>query len=123
MRTKLWLLLLLLWPSTCIAADLTFSWLPNTDATTGYKIYYGTESGVYTESVDVGNPEPVDGRILGTVTGIPYGQEYFYAATAYNPSQESDFSNEISYTEDWPKPGTPSDVRLDITINVSVNVN
>lgn len=123
MKIKLWLILLLLWPSACIAADLRFSWLPNTDAVTGYKIYYGTETGNYTESVDVGNPEPVDGRIIGTVTGIPYGQEYFFAAAAYNPAQESGYSNEVSYTVEWPVPSSPSDLKLDITINVNVNIN
>jgi len=123
MKIKFLFALLLLIPELCYAVDLQFSWLPNSDSTTGYKIYYGTETGNYTESIDIGNPEPVNGRIIGTVTGIPYGSRYFYAATAYNPAQESGFSNEVEYTAEWPVPGTPSDVKLDITINVNVNVN
>lgn len=56
---------------TAVAGDCieTFSWDPNTESNiAGYKIYYGqTEGGPYPNAVDVGDPEPVDGRIYATI--------------------------------------------------------
>ncbi len=77
-----------------------FSWLPNTEPTlAGYRIHYGTTSGSYTTTIDVGLPQPVDGRVYGTVTGLTEGATYYFAATAYDTNgQESDYSTEVSYT-------------------------
>ena len=77
-----------------------FSWLPNTEPNlAGYRIHYGTASRTYTTTVDVGLPQPVDGRIHATVTGLIPGETYFFAATAYDASGgESDYSTEVSYT-------------------------
>ncbi len=77
-----------------------FSWLPNTEPNlAGYRIHYGTASRAYTTTVDVGLPQPVDGRIHATVTGLIPGETYFFAATAYDASGgESDYSTEVSYT-------------------------
>lgn len=61
---------------------------PLTDLT-GYKVYYGTSSGSYTESVDIGNTtgSVVDGLSAGT---------WCFAVTAYDTSgNESDYSNEV----------------------------
>ena len=56
----------------------------------GYKIYYGTASGVYTHSVDVGNVTTY------TLTGLTKGQVYYTAATAYDTSgNESGYSIEF----------------------------
>ena len=57
----------------------------------GAKIYYGTESRVYTEVVDAGNTNTL------TVTGLVEGVTYYFTATAYNTAGlESDFCNEAS---------------------------
>ena len=57
----------------------------------GYRIYYGTSSGVYAQSVDVGNVTTY------TLTPLNKEQTYFIAATAYNTSNnEGGFSNEVS---------------------------
>lgn len=57
----------------------------------GYKVYYGTASGNYATSVDVGNVTTY------TVTGLSSGTTYYFAVTAYNTnSGESGFSNEVS---------------------------
>ena len=56
-------LLISLHPSSTFAGFATLSWDPpsiNADGTTltdlaGYKIYYGTSSGNYSQSIDVGN--------------------------------------------------------------------
>ena len=60
----------------------------------GYKIYYGTSSGIYTGVLDVGNitSYTVDNLNLAPNT-------YYVAITAYDSSgNESDFSNESSTT-------------------------
>jgi hypothetical protein len=59
----------------------------------GYKIYYGTTPGSYTEMLDVGNVNQY------TVTNLSSGSTYYFVITAYNTSQvESDFSTEVSKT-------------------------
>ena len=66
------------------------SWAANAEPDlAGYKIYHGTSSGVYHESVDVGN-------VLTYVwSGLPYGANYF-AVTAYDTSaNESGLSAEV----------------------------
>src|SRR3989304_713091 len=63
---------------------------PLTDLS-GYRIYYGTSSGVYGTAIDVGNV------ITSTVTNLTDGSLYYFAVTAYDLSRnESDFSNEVS---------------------------
>jgi len=57
----------------------------------GYKVYYGTTSGVYSSSTDVGNVTTYG------LTGLTKGETYFIATTAYNISHnESGYSNEVS---------------------------
>ena len=57
----------------------------------GYRIYYGTSSGAYVTTLDVGNV------ITSTITNLTDGVIYYFAVTAYDLSgNESDFSNEIS---------------------------
>ena len=82
----------------------TFSWLPNQETTlAGYKIYYGTVSGTYDNTIDVGNPAPVDGRIHGQVNGLVEGTTYYFAVTAYDTNGlESDYSTEVSWTATSP---------------------
>jgi hypothetical protein len=61
------------------AADsLTLIWDPSTDpAAVGYKLYVGTQSGVYTNIYDVGN---VTSYVLSNT--VP-GQRYYIAASTY----------------------------------------
>lgn len=75
------------------------SWYPpatNTDGSpindlAGYRVYYGTTSGDYSNYVDVGN---VTTYQIGNLTD---GQNYYFAATAYDTSgNESIYSNEIN---------------------------
>lgn len=65
---------------------------------TGYRIYYGSASGQYTLNADAGNalqwPIP---------ESWPAGV-YYFAATAYNATGESGYSNEVQ----WIKAETPS---------------
>ena len=73
---------------------IKLTWDSNADPDlAGYKIYYGTTTGSYDHSIDVGNVTTY------YLTGLTKGQTYFIVVTAYNTSnQESDYSNEISGT-------------------------
>jgi hypothetical protein len=65
----------------------------------GYKVHWGTASGVYAHTVDAGNVTEV---IIGEFSE---GIEYFAAITAYSDSgEESDFSTEISFIYDSTAP-------------------
>jgi IPT/TIG domain-containing protein len=66
--------------STLHAATATASWNPNPEADiAGYKLSYGTQSGVYTTVIDVGN-------VTGWSVTLTAGQRYFFAVQAYNTS-------------------------------------
>lgn len=72
---------------------------PNSTVT-GYRVYSGVVSGVYTSSVAVGNVT------TNIVPNLVDGITYFFAVTAYNASgKESLFSSEISLV---PGPATIS---------------
>jgi hypothetical protein len=93
----------------------TFSWVPNTESDlAGYKIYYGqTDGGTYPNVVDVGNPEPVDGRIQGTVTGLTCGEEYFFVCVAVNDTGvEGAYSSQAAVTVDSSVPGSPVNLMI-----------
>lgn len=93
------LLIGLLYISFASAGSATLSWYPplaNEDGTplielAGYKIYYGTASQNYSDSIDVGNVTTF------TIPNLSEGVTYYFAVTAYNTSQkESKYSNEAS---------------------------
>ena len=70
---------LLLTGTPVYAGQLTLAWDPNTDSNiAGYKLAYGTSSRSYTTTLDVGTVTTY------TVTGLTPGQQYFFAAYAYN---------------------------------------
>lgn len=84
----------ILLPSYFAAADsVTLVWDPNTEPDlAGYRIYYGTNSGLWNITIDVGNVTNV------TISGLARGVTYYFVATAYNTANlESDPSNEVSY--------------------------
>lgn len=59
---------------------------------TGYKVKYGTTSGVYTTTVDAGN------RMGINLEGLNSGTTYYIVVTAYNGKGESAASSELSAT-------------------------
>lgn len=99
------------------AADASFTWLPNTEADlAGYKIHYGPGTRNYTDVVDVGMPDPIDGRIHFTIDPVPDG-ETFFAATAYDSKgNESDYSDELSFD---PPPGSVKGLQV---VNVTATL-
>jgi hypothetical protein len=88
------LIILLLSPKSAYPAQTTLVWSPviHPDVA-GYKIYYGTSSGDYDVSLDVGNWTSV------TIAGLDGSKTYYFASTTYSTyGEESDFSNEVQ----WP---------------------
>lgn len=71
-------------------AQVTLGWDANIEPDlAGYKIYYGTSSGNYTNSIDVGNVTQY------TIYNLQVNVMYYFAATAYD-----DANNESSYSEE-----------------------
>ena len=86
--------------SAATARSVRVNWQPpltNSDGTTltdlkGYRIVYGTQTGVYTNSV------PVNGTGLATYTvdNLQSGQKYYFSMVAVNAAgAESDYSPEV----------------------------
>src|ERR1700751_3673987 len=58
----------------------------------GYRLHYGTASGTYTQTVDVGD------TTTATVSRLAPGSTYYFAVTAYNAAGlESLPSNQVSF--------------------------
>lgn len=91
---------LLTFPAASIAAEVNLSWLPNSESQLdGYVIHYGSTSGNYTESIDVGNPSTVNGEVISSVAGLNEGDTYYFALTAYdNNGTHSPLSDELMWT-------------------------
>lgn len=90
-----WLVIALCFASSCAHAQrsITLAWDRNTETNiAGYKLYYGTVSRVYTNSVNAGN------ATSASVTNLVAGLTYRFAVTAFNTAGvESDYSAEIAY--------------------------
>jgi len=101
------------------AADVRVMWDPNSEEDlAGYKIYWGTESRVYGQPIDVGNVTEC------TIPGLEPGIKYYIAATAYNTAgYESDYSNEVT----WGVPHAPANMRIGsigiVIINGDATIN
>jgi hypothetical protein len=83
---------MLLVPTTVRAERVSLAWdaNPETDLL-GYRIHYGTQSGVYTTTVDVGN------RTAWVIENLTGGATYYFAVQAYNTaSLVSPLSSELS---------------------------
>jgi len=76
------------------AGGLLVTWDANTESDlAGYRIYYGVESSVYTQMVDVGNVTAY------TLPDLTEGQTYYLVVTAYDRTgNESLPSTEVSAT-------------------------
>jgi len=93
------------------AASIKVTWNANTeDDLAGYKIYYGTASGVYGDPIDVGNVTN------GIIPDVADKTVYYVAVTAYDTSgNESGFSQEVSVDiPDVTAPAAPTNIILEI---------
>ena len=85
--------------AAAIAGNVTLSWTPplvNNDGTplndlAGYVLYYGLESGNYTNSIDIGNVTTYQ------LYSLPERTTYYFTVTAYDTSgNESGYSNQVA---------------------------
>jgi len=76
------------------SATVTVAWDPNPEPTVaGYYMHYGSSSGSYTNSVDVGSATRC------AISALQEGVTYYLAVTAYDGSgNQSGYSDEIVYT-------------------------
>jgi hypothetical protein len=75
-------------------APIQLAWNPSPDpAVAGYRLYWGTASGSYSFVYDAGS------ATSAVVSNLAPGGVYFFAATDYDTNGlESDFSTEVSFT-------------------------
>lgn len=85
--------------------SVTLAWNPVADpSVSGYNLYYGVTSGVYTNVVNAGT------NLSVTLTPLARGATYVFAATSYATNGlESAYSTEVSYTVAR-LPGTPTNL-------------
>lgn len=75
------------------ANTVTLSWNPGGGSSiTGYKIFYGTAPGAYSQTDVIGSVTSY------TVSGLEPKTTYYFAVTAFNNIGESGISNEVSAT-------------------------
>ncbi len=92
-------------PLSALAGTISIAWDPVPGAT-GYRVYYGTQSGVYTQNRTFTSTSATIGDLQDCTT-------WYVAVKAYNSAGESEqFSQEIS---GWPRPvvtaATPSSAK------------
>ncbi len=74
------------------AAQVTLAWDAAPQVWTGYIVYYGSTSGEYEGSVDVGP------QTTSTLIDLEEGKAYFFAVVSYDASgQESESAPEIAF--------------------------
>ena len=86
------LILILFLIAVCAFASLsaTLGWKASTGSNvTGYKVYYGTSSGVYGTVIDAGN------NVSQALSGLPDTGPVYFAVSAYNAVIEGDKSPEL----------------------------
>ena len=81
-----------------MAATANLAWDANTEPElAGFRVYYGTASGDYATTVDVGNTTAY------TAANLEEGTTYYFAVTAYDINRnETGFSNEASFSANQP---------------------
>ena len=78
---------------------ITIAWDSTIDPTlAGYRVFYGTSLGKYTDCIDVGRiTESSSNVIQYTLTGLIKGKKYYIAVIAYDTlDNRSEFSKEVT---------------------------
>ena len=93
-------------------SSIFLAWNVKPEWVAGYKVYWGTSSGVYDQFNDVS-------QTIATVSGLTVGVRYYFAVTAYNEAGlESGYSEEVSAIV--PPPG--STLAPQYLLNISTRV-
>lgn len=115
------MVLLLLCATAVAAEDLEISWNYAADMTdvTGFRLYANTTGGEYVAEDVIATVSYATGQAEyttnATIAGIPGTvTTWYFVGTAYNDTQESDYSNEVTYDV----LGAPEN--LTFTVNVPV---
>jgi len=92
------LCLILMLPVIAQAASVTMTWNRNQEPDiAGYRIYYGTQSGQYNNSITVYDSATQPLQLSYTVAGLSEGTTYYFALKTFDQAgQESDYSVETS---------------------------
>jgi len=104
-------LILCLFPTSAVAGEVTLAWDPPSTEYGGFILAYGTSSGSYSHTQDVGS------QATYTVTSLNPGQTYYFAVKAYSPTRdnESPYSNQVVATLppiDTTPPASPKNVQV-----------
>ena len=96
-------------------SSVSLSWDPNTEPDiAGYKVYWGTSSGVYSQFSDVS-------QTTASVSDLTVGVRYYFAVTAYNEAGlESGYSEEVSAIVS--SPGSTPEPQYLLNISTRVRV-
>ncbi len=101
-RTLLLLIIaLFLLPTHVYAKDVSFTWNANPEPLTGYKIYYktGIDSGPPYNGLGIyegDSPIILDNITSCTLTELSPDQTYHFVLTAFNESDESNYSTVVT---------------------------
>ncbi len=102
---------LCLLPLSVQAGEVMLAWDPPSTEYGGFILSYGTTSGNYSFSQDVGR------QTTYTATNLNAGQTYYFAVKAYNSNRdtESPYSNQVAATLptiDTTPPASPKNVKV-----------
>ena len=87
-------------PLKSLAGQAGLAWNGSSGAI-GYRVYYGTAPGNYSQNIDVGNVTTYN------VSSLIDGQTYYFAAKAYDSAGNlSGYSNEVNKTVSSTTPST-----------------
>ena len=110
---------LCIWSNTAHAASLTLAWDANRESDLGgYVLYWGTQSGTYSGSINVGN------NTQHQVNGLADNTRYYFVVKAYNTAgMFSSSSAEVSGTTPGATPGGCSTPPIPVGCSTGTDFN
>ncbi len=97
--------------ATTTLPSLTLGWDMHQDpSVNGYKLFFGVQSRVYTNSITVLGRTTTSAQVTNLVRGVTY---YFAATATATNGLESDYSVEVSWTT-TPLPLPPQNLRVTV---------
>ncbi len=104
------ILMLLAVFSVSAYAEPCLEWNPSPGDVTGYRVYYGTEPGAYTDNIDVGS----SATCMLSQIPLQDNETYYFVVRSYNEVGESENSNQVVWTAgDTTPPLPPQNVTVE----------